>query len=702
MQSIYRFRDAEVGLFLRARDEGLGQICLESLALVSNFRSQADLVEWFNSSFQNVFPPQEDRNTGAIRYSPAVASRPALPGPGLRVHPLFQEDPVAEAAQVVEAIRAEREGDPLARIVILVRSREHLREILPALRREGLPFQAVELEKLDTRPVVQDLVALTRALLHPGDRIAWLALLRSPWCGLTMRDLALLTEGWEGSILDLLADEASLQRLDPDSRRRCQDLARNLREALAVRRRQSLRRWVEGTWMALGGPACLSEPGALEDALAWLALLEAFDERSEWPDGEALEARLSRLYARPDPTAGPELQVMTIHRAKGLEFDVVLLPGLGRRTRPPGQPLMLWAERLNQVGSSDLLLGPIAETGRDRDPIYAYLSGVESSREANETARLLYVAATRAIRRLHIFGHTACLEQDGQMQMQEPAQGTVLSLLWPVVAADFQSAWSQQPLDRTAPERPESAAIPEPEPGVTVLGGMEGPGLMDEDAFAEPLPPLLRIPSGLELPDPPPSLPVPAAREETRDDDPDFRWAGETVRQVGTLVHRVLNRWGHRGLAGWNRSRLEAMRPSFVAALARLGVPQHERASGAEATVQALVRLLECPRGRWILDDSHREARSEYSLAGLLGGRVVRVQMDRTFVDDRGLRWIVDYKTGTHEGSDLEAFLDAEQERYRPQLERYALLLRRLDRRPMRLGIYFPMLGGWREWEAPR
>jgi hypothetical protein len=77
----------------------------------------------------------------------------------------------------------------------------------------------------------------------------------------------------------------------------------------------------------------------------------------------------------------------------------------------------------------------------------------------------------------------------------------------------------------------------------------------------------------------------------------------------------------------------------------------------------------------------------------------VSVAIDRTFVDERGTRWIVDYKTGTHEGGDLEAFLDRERERYRPQLARYATLMRGLDSRPIRLGLYFPLLNGWREWE---
>jgi len=77
---------------------------------------------------------------------------------------------------------------------------------------------------------------------------------------------------------------------------------------------------------------------------------------------------------------------------------------------------------------------------------------------------------------------------------------------------------------------------------------------------------------------------------------------------------------------------------------------------------------------------------------------IVSVVIDRTFVDRDGVRWIVDFKTSTHEGAGLDAFLDSEQGRYRPQLERYWQLVRRLGSEPVRLGLYFPLLSGWREW----
>jgi len=91
-------------------------------------------------------------------------------------------------------------------------------------------------------------------------------------------------------------------------------------------------------------------------------------------------------------------------------------------------------------------------------------------------------------------------------------------------------------------------------------------------------------------------------------------------------------------------------------------------------------------------------ARNEFPIAGLLEGRIAHVVLDRTFVDEQGVRWIVDYTTGRHEGGDVETFLDREQERYRVQLERYARLMARLDARPIRLGLYYPLLDGWREW----
>jgi hypothetical protein len=121
-------------------------------------------------------------------------------------------------------------------------------------------------------------------------------------------------------------------------------------------------------------------------------------------------------------------------------------------------------------------------------------------------------------------------------------------------------------------------------------------------------------------------------------------------------------------------------------------------AAGEAADVRAtLAAVLRDPRGRWLFDPSHDDAQSEWALAGIDGGDIVHVVLDRAFVA-QGERWIVDFMTGTHEGADPEAFLDAEIERYRPQLARYARIVAALDPRPVRLALYHPRVpGGWRE-----
>jgi ATP-dependent exoDNAse (exonuclease V) beta subunit len=122
--------------------------------------------------------------------------------------------------------------------------------------------------------------------------------------------------------------------------------------------------------------------------------------------------------------------------------------------------------------------------------------------------------------------------------------------------------------------------------------------------------------------------------------------------------------------------------------------------SAIERVAAALTATLDDARGRWLLE-AHTDGRAEFALSGLIGGRIVNAVIDRTFVADH-VRWIVDYKTGSHSGSDADSFLDQECERYRGQLETYALLMRALDPRPIRLGLYFPLLRAWRELQERR
>jgi hypothetical protein len=126
-------------------------------------------------------------------------------------------------------------------------------------------------------------------------------------------------------------------------------------------------------------------------------------------------------------------------------------------------------------------------------------------------------------------------------------------------------------------------------------------------------------------------------------------------------------------------------------------VPERDIDRSTRTVVQAVVRTLEDERGRWIFSSSHRDARSELALTGLAGGFLTNVIIDRTFVDETGTRWVIDFKTSRHEGADLEGFLSEELRRYRPQLERNKSLAQGLGRETVRAALYFPLMSRFRE-----
>jgi ATP-dependent helicase/nuclease subunit A len=655
MQSIYRFREAEVSLFLRAKHSGLGSVKLETIELSSNRRSQEGLVAWFNESFPRVLPAQEDQTSGAVPYLPASPHEPALPGAAVTWHCGYDRE---EEAKRVVAIVREASGSK----AILVRNRAHLDEIVPALKEAGVRFRALDIEQLGEKQVVQDLYALTRALLHLGDRIAWLAILRAPWCGLTLADLLALSSGRseEGGseytsggalIFDRMRD---VSHLSADGQKRVERVRSVLAPLVKNRLRGSLRERVEGAWLALGGPACVESATDLEDAEIFLDELERQEEAGE-VDLAALEDKIDRrLYAQPDVKAQKDaVEIMTIHRSKGLEFDTVIVPGLDRLPRSGPKPLLVWKSLL----PSGLLLAPIDETGAGEDPTYRYVRELDREADDIEAGRLFYVAATRARQRLHLL---ACAKADEDLRPKEPSKRSLLAkILW-----QAREHFGEAPADAIA------------------------------EAERMPINDVLhRLPAGFTLPKAPASAKWKAPDEGRQEEEIEFSWAGETARHIGTVVHRWLQRIADDELRGWDAKRVDALKQRFARELERRGVPHRDLKVSVDLVTTALKNAISEERGRWVLGP-HPEARSEHRIrvTGAAGANTYIV--DRIFtVED--VRWIVDYKTSRHEGADREAFLDSERERYRAQLESYA---QALGPGEAALGLYFPLLSAWREW----
>jgi ATP-dependent exoDNAse (exonuclease V) beta subunit len=662
MQSIYRFREAEVGEFLRTwATRRIGEVALEPLRLAANFRSQGGIVDWVNRAFGPAMPEREDAAAGAVPYARSAAMHPALAGAGVEVHPFFDGDDEGEAARVVELIAGIRRDAPAATVAVLVRNRNHLERVVPRLRAAGLRFRAIEIERLGLRPVVQDLLALTRAAAHPADRLAWLAVLRAPWCGLTLEDLATLVEGADGrTAWEVLNDAARVASLSADGRTRLAHVRAVLATFVDGRLRASLRDQVEGAWLALGGPACVDET-ALEDAAAFLDALAEAEEAGGIPDRAAFEARIASLWALPDVHAGAnDVQIMTIHKAKGLEFDHVIVPGLGQPPRGEEPRLFLWTER-EVHGGEELLVAPIEARGGDDGAIYRRLQAIEAEREAHEAVRLLYVAATRACTRLHLLGD---VKRDPAGGARPPGERTLLAKLWSAVGPQFDAA--------AGAATGAAASRAEPAPLSQEIG---------------------RLAASWRLPEPPAAAAWRAPAEVPWAQDAiQYSWVGETARHVGAVVHRWLQHAADDRLEGWDAARVARLRACVRSELAVRGVRAGELDGAAERALAALAAAIADPRGLWVLGP-HPRAATEHRLTAFADGAVQRLVIDRLFETVTGERWIVDYKTSAHEGADREGFLDRERTRYAAQLERYARALGGASR----LGLYFPLLGGWRE-----
>jgi ATP-dependent exoDNAse (exonuclease V) beta subunit len=669
MQSIYRFREADVGRFIRARRHGIGDVPLDSLQLGVNFRSQAGLVEWVSATFPGIFPAHDDMSLGAVRFAPSTPWNPPLDGPPVTCIAVPARNFQAEAEAVRDIIAELRKTGEGGRIAVLVRSRRHLAQVYPALRHAGIPCRAIEIEPLAESPAIRDLEALTRALCHRADRTAWLAVLRGPWCGLELRDLLALAGARDDDIWQRLLDPAVLQALPLEARRRVDKLVAALLPAMAARGRVPLARVIHGAWLALGGPATLDRDSELADAGAFFEFLDHAAEGGDLDDPLRLEERLADQYAAPETGAENAVELLTIHKAKGLEFDHVILPGLDRTTGGRDKQLLRWLEQTRESGP-ELVLAPLEALGEEPDKLHRALQSLDARRDRLELDRLLYVATTRPRRRLFL---VAGIKPDEPEHGSEfaPRGDSLLARLWPATAAAFRASLAAA----TAPPEGQEARPP------ALLRR-----LPDEWRAPEPSPPVRWTAFEAQ---------APAAGATV-----EYDWSGRQARAVGIAVHRLLQVIAVEGAAKWSTQRLEAQRPLLQTLLLENGIGLSDLPGALAQALAALRSTLQDERGQWLLDPGHARARSELAVSGWIEGRVVTGIIDRSFVDAAGTLWIVDYKAGRHEGGELEAFLDRERERYRGQLQRYAQLLAPLHQGPVRLGLFFPQHAGWREWAA--
>ncbi|MGQ3892423.1 UvrD-helicase domain-containing protein [Legionella sp. CNM-4043-24] len=600
MQSIYRFRQAEVGLFLKARLEGIGPVSLTSLELCCNFRSTETLVNWVNRQFKAIFPQQDDMESGAISYHASVAIKAA--SEGCAVHALQYASKVEEAEAIADIVSRELDADPEQSIAILVRSRSSLSQLIPVLRARGIPFQGVEIEKLSSLAHLRDVYSLTMALLMPASRLHWLALLRSPWCGLGLADLhALAAWNRRQSMYQTLAQLDQIGNLSDEGRQRAQYVFQVMSAALASRYQQGLTEWIVQVIKNLHGDYILNESRLTDLEQFWL-LLSRYSPNGQLENPEQFAEEFQQLYSqRITPS---RLQIMTIHKSKGLEFDCVILPGLGNRPTRQDKPLLRWLDLPTKEADELILLSPVQAAHEKESLLYDYLGRLAADKEAYEQQRLLYVAVTRAKRSLYLVD---CHEK--------ALKGTFRALLQQL-SFDGQAGTDER-------EEILSTRLP-------LMERLPIRFYMRESQHQTP--PGERIPPERVLP------------------------ANDNSRQSGIVAHELLQ-W----ICDRHPASINDLPWNMVASRFRsMGFTAQEQEQAMTLLNEQIQALFNDPIGQWLCQH-HDKEQNEYALLVRENNQVQTRIIDRTFYDN-GQRWIIDFKTGTdHQTAQTEHRQQVEQ-----------------------------------------
>jgi ATP-dependent exoDNAse (exonuclease V) beta subunit len=660
MQSIYGFRGANVGLFLKARREGFNGVGLEHLELRCNFRSDKGVVDWVNDAFSQAFPSSNDVDRAQVRYSPATPVRTQGPATAVEMHGFDGGNARALEVEYICGEIADCVAKGQDTIAVLGRSRSHLQLIIKRLKQLHISYSAPDLDSLANSPVVADLLTVCRTLISDTDRLAWLAFLRGPWCGLTLADL-LSVASWGdvprySSIWSAIQSVQLHELISEDGRARLRHTLPILAQARAKRDRLGLRVWVEQAWIELGGPGCIPDVDGLEDAENFLQLVEQAEEEGVGLDINWLLMKLQNRFVS---AGNPDDQVhlMTLHKAKGLEFDRVIIPQLDRIPRSDGRALLLWDEHSSVEHGRSFLLAADDHSPDDAPTLYNYLRVQRQKKVLLESTRLLYVGATRAVRHLLLTFNFKCEDKTGLPL--EPSRHSLLSPLWKTV--------QQQMKSHDADGQIAAISSVQTERQLTRLRRTEN---IAETTFLE-----------LE------SVRNAAAMPEYRDNHID--------RNIGTVVHLALEQLSKRAILPTAVHDQDKQR--WRMALQREGLWGESLNGALELVVSSITQSLQLEgAGRWVLSNHHVDARSEWPLTIVDGrGKVREIIIDRSFVDrETGERWLIDYKNSRPgAGESLDDFIARESAAYRDQFTCYRDALRNLVKEPLRCALFFSALG---------
>lgn len=683
MQSCYGFRNANVGIYLRAREQGIGQIQLEALTLQTNFRSQENIVSWVNRVFHSAFPKRPDSSRGAVPYTKALAKKSALADSGIYTELIVhQSDERAaakqyEAQRVVEKIiqlrKAETEEE-FSSIAILVRTRPQLNEIIPALRAAGIKWQATDIDRLDSLPLIQDLLSLLRATLNLADRVAWLSILRAPWVGLKLADLhAIESCAKDKSIWSALQDVAAIDSLSIEAIERLQNFVLVMKFVIGMRYRCSLRQLLEACWCLLRGPVIVQKEEELACVAQFLHLLSEHESGNGVSNLHEFQQKVYQAFVPSRTDSNDDcIHILTMHKAKGLEFDHVIIPGLANKPRNDDKDLIQWHERLNAEGDSRLFIAALSRSGKDDDPLYSLIRHERQQKSLLENTRLLYIAITRARKSVSLLA-TLGANSRGDAK---PGANTLLSRIWNELQTLDDDSLNSVELSEALSSNPLNTVSSYQLPELSFLSAT----------------PIIRLQQPIALKPIEESLLTQQLEDLGAEADSEPAGATEeaTAALIGTLIHESLETYVTAMQAEAGKHRLDKLEPYWRICLSKVLDSEAERDAAVRIIRDSVLASIEDEIDSWIFDHSLQASSCEMEISQRTDFGSKKFIVDRSFIDKDGRRWIIDYKTARPADSqNHQDFINVQCELHREQLQNYKLLFEEMESRPIKIALFF-------------
>jgi len=720
MQSIYRFRDANVSLFIQIAQSGIGQIRPNFRQLQVNFRSNQKIIDWVNQQFSRIMPPLNDLTLSAVSYASSIAYHPKSDSSRIKCYvtadSVNHKTQAKQILKIIEKHLAENKkinlNEAKKTLAILVRSRSHLKDIIEMLNYASVNYQAVEIEPLNQKTIVSDITSLALALTDVYDQLSWAACFRSPWFGLRLNDIGIILRQLKNNKqnipvnINMLIEEKFERhsQLSENAKQRIRKILPILNHAIQQKGKKPFIKWLYGCFEAVGGLSQIDLVSEYKDLETCIETIANFESGGEIIDRQGLQQALERLYAAPNPNADNQIQIMTIHKSKGLEFDRVILPRLDAKSTGIDSPLLKWAEVVDGHGHVHHLLAISKQTGKENDPIYQYINYLDKQKEKYENQRVLYVAVTRAKSELFLFGNivsdnkkTTKVDEE-QPIYKRPIANSFLEMLWDGMQDQLEIILCADKLSSNETTINNSAKLTEPE--LAAIEGLESTESQLNYIFPSRKIKISNIDHVVDISDisfENDLIDFENCKELSKENpetlSSDFQVnANSDAAIVGTVIHKQLEWLSKQNISNYvlPKDWIDISAGQLLAEGIQSTNDLFEQYTNT--VVNAVSNTLADEMGRFILYN-HPYAKSEMILhKNLSPGVFLKRVVDRTFVID-GVRWIIDYKSAEPvDGESKQDFVKREVELYQEQISEYVGLFKNMEVQKVVAGLYFPMI----------